>query len=108
MFLVECHSYPRLGAVVINADNNLITAAHIGRIIWIIQIIRRTTNTAKVEPECREGVGEQLERMKELCKERDRLYEKQNDLREKGRKLKGCWNNRNMGYGGGRAPWFLW
>lgn len=30
-----------------------------------------------------EGVREQLERMKVLCKERNSLYEKQNDLRGK-------------------------
>ena len=35
----------------------------------------------KIEPECREGVRERLERMKALCKERNDLYEKQNDLR---------------------------
>ena len=35
----------------------------------------------KIEPECREGVREKLERMKELCKERNDLYEKQNDLK---------------------------
>ena len=40
----------------------------------------------KIEPDCREGVRAQLERMKELCKERNNLYEKQNDL--KGRKYK--------------------
>lgn len=40
----------------------------------------------KIEPDCREGVREQLERMKELCKERNSLYEKQNDL--KGQKQK--------------------
>ena len=40
----------------------------------------------KIEPDCREGVRAQLERMKELCKERNNLYEKQNDL--KGRKWK--------------------
>ncbi|MDE7249934.1 MAG: hypothetical protein K2N82_08620 [Lachnospiraceae bacterium] len=40
----------------------------------------------KIEPDCREGVRTQLERMKELCKERNRLYEKQNDL--KGQKQK--------------------
>ena len=34
----------------------------------------------KIEPDCREGVWAQLEHMKELCKERKRLYEKQNDL----------------------------
>ena len=40
----------------------------------------------KIEPDCREGVREQLERMKEVCKERNNLYEKQNDL--KGQKQK--------------------
>ena len=35
----------------------------------------------KIEPECREGVREKLARMKELCKERNSLYEKQNDLK---------------------------
>ncbi len=34
----------------------------------------------KIEPGCREGVRAQLERMKELCKERNNLYEKQNDF----------------------------
>lgn len=29
----------------------------------------------KIEPECREGVWERLERMKVLCKERNELYE---------------------------------
>lgn len=46
--------------------------------------IRKLTREYKqIEPKCREGVREQLERMKELCKERDGLYEKQNDLRGK-------------------------
>lgn len=40
----------------------------------------------KIEPECREGVREKLVRMKEICKERNSLYEKQNDL--KGQKWK--------------------
>ena len=40
----------------------------------------------KIELECREGVQEKLERMKKLCKERNSLYEKQNDL--KGQKWK--------------------
>ncbi len=40
----------------------------------------------KIELDCREGVWAQLERMKELCKERNNLYEKQNDL--KGQKWK--------------------
>ena len=46
--------------------------------------IRKLTGEYKrIESKCREGVKEQLERMKELCNERDRLYEKQNDLRGK-------------------------
>ena len=36
---------------------------------------------------CREGVREELERMKELCKERDELYEKQNDLKGQKKKI---------------------
>lgn len=40
----------------------------------------------KIEPDYREGVRTQLERMKELCKERNNLYEMQNDL--KGQKWK--------------------
>lgn len=44
--------------------------------------IRNLTGEYKqIEPECREGVRERLERMKALCKERNELYEKQNDLR---------------------------
>lgn len=34
-------------ACVINADNKMITLAHIGRIIWIYQIIKRTTSTTE-------------------------------------------------------------
>ena len=34
-----------------------------------------------IEPDCRERVRAQLKRMKELCKERNNLYEKQNDLK---------------------------
>lgn len=45
--------------------------------------IRSLTGEYKrIEPDCREGVRAQLERMKELCKERNNLYEKQNDLKE--------------------------
>lgn len=40
-----------------------------------------------IEPDCREGVRAQLERMKELCKERNNLYEKQNDLKGQKRKI---------------------
>ena len=50
-------------------------------------VIRNLTGEYKqIEPDCREGVKEKLERMKELCKERNSLYEKQNDL--KGQKWK--------------------
>lgn len=49
--------------------------------------VRNLTGEYKrIEPDCREGVRAQLERMKSLCKERDSLYEKQNDL--KGQKQK--------------------
>ena len=34
-------------ARVINTDNKMITLAHIGRIIWIYQIIKRTANTTE-------------------------------------------------------------
>lgn len=50
-------------------------------------VIRNLTREYKrIEPDCREGVKEKMERMKELCKERNSLYEKQNDL--KGQKWK--------------------
>ena len=45
------------------------------------EIRNLTGEYKKIEPECREGVRERLERMKALCKERNELYEKQNDLR---------------------------
>ena len=49
--------------------------------------IRSLTGEYKeIEPDYREGVRAQLERMKEPCKERNNLYEKQNDL--KGQKQK--------------------
>ena len=41
-----------------------------------------TREYKKIEPDCREGVRAQLERMKELCKERNSLYEKHNDFKE--------------------------
>lgn len=41
----------------------------------------------KIEPECREGIRDKLERMKELCKERNSLYEKQNELKGQRNKL---------------------
>lgn len=41
----------------------------------------------KIEPECREGIRDKLERMKELSKERNSLYEKQNELRGQRDKL---------------------
>ena len=50
-------------------------------------IIRNLTREyKKIEPDCREGVRTQLERMKERCKERNNLCENQNDL--KGQKQK--------------------
>lgn len=50
-------------------------------------VIRNLTGEYKqIEPECREGIKEKLDRMKELCKERNSLYEKQNEL--KGQKWK--------------------
>ena len=50
------------------------------------EICSLTGEYKRIEPDCREGVRAQLERMKSLCKERDSLYEKQNDL--KGQKQK--------------------
>lgn len=50
-------------------------------------VIRNLTKEYKqIESDCRDGVKEKLDRMKELCKERNSLYEKQNDL--KGQKWK--------------------
>ncbi len=44
--------------------------------------IRKLTGEyKKIGPDYREGVRAHLERMKELCKERNNLYEKQNDLK---------------------------
>ena len=62
--------------------------------IFVSEQIKTNNNTIrnltgeykKIEPDCREGVRAQLERMKEFCKERNNLYEKQNDL--KGQKQK--------------------
>ena len=41
----------------------------------------------QIEPDYREGVRAQLERMKKLCKKRNNLYEKQNDLKEQKQKV---------------------
>ena len=50
--------------------------------------IRSLTGEYKrIERACREWVRVQLERMKALCKERDSLYEKQNDLRGQKQKI---------------------
>ena len=50
--------------------------------------IRSLTGEYKqIEPECREGITEKLERMKKLCEERNSLYEKQNELRGQRKKL---------------------
>ena len=46
--------------------------------------IRKLTGEYKrIESKYREGAREELERMKDLCNERDSLYEKQKDLRGK-------------------------
>lgn len=45
-------------------------------------VIRNLTREYKqIESDCREGVKEKLDRMKELCKERNSLYEKKNELK---------------------------
>ena len=50
--------------------------------------IRGLTGEYKqIEPECREGIREKLERMKKLCEERNSLYEKQNELKGRREKL---------------------
>lgn len=50
--------------------------------------IRSLTGEYKqIEPECREGVREKLERMKKLCEEKNDLYEKQNELKGRREKL---------------------
>ena len=50
--------------------------------------IRSLTEEYKqIEPECREGVKEKLERMQKLCEERNSLYEKQNELKGRREKL---------------------
>ena len=59
---------------------------NIGRIVIMEFKAQDSTAFDDIEPDCWEGVKAQLERMKSLCKERDSLYEKQNDL--KGQKQK--------------------
>ena len=50
--------------------------------------IRSLTGEYKqIEPECREGIREKLERMKQLCKERNDLYRQQNELKGQREKL---------------------
>ena len=50
--------------------------------------IRSITGEYKrIEPDCREGVRTQLEHMKSLCKERENVYEKQNDLKWQKQKI---------------------
>ena len=51
----------------------------------------------KIEPDCREGVKAQLERMKELCQERNNLYKIQNDLKGQKYKIKNRWNDKKYG-----------
>ena len=48
--------------------------------------IRELTGKYKqIELGCRDGVQEKLEQMKEVCRERDNLFEQQNDLKERQR-----------------------
>ncbi len=70
--------------------------------------IRNLTREYKeIEPDCREGVWAQLERMKELCKERNSLYEKQNDLKGKKWEIEKSFGTiRNVGCGGCHALYF--
>lgn len=63
--------------------------------VCVSEKIKKNNNTIrnltgeykKIEPDCREGIREKIERMKAICKERDALYEKQNDLKGKKWKL---------------------
>lgn len=41
----------------------------------------------RIEPECREGIREKLERMRKLCEERNELYDRQNELKGKRERL---------------------
>ena len=50
-------------------------------------IRKLTKEYKKIEADCREGVRAQLERMKELCKGRNSLYEMQNDLKWQKQKI---------------------
>ena len=79
------------------AETDLYTDREVQNLIdWVClsEQIKENNNTIrnltgeykKIEPDCREGVRAHLERMKELCKERNNLCGKQNDL--KGRKWK--------------------
>ena len=73
----------------IKENNNTSRRSRSQRIKCTFLLIKENNNTIrsltgeykKMEPDCREGVRAQLERMKELCKERNNLYEKQNDLK---------------------------
>lgn len=50
--------------------------------------IRKLTGEYKrIEPDCRQGVREQIERMRALCEDRDSLYDKQNNLRGQKQKI---------------------
>ena len=63
--------------------------------ICISEQIKQNNNTIrnltdeykKIEPECQDGIRDKLERMKELCKERNSIYEKQNELKGQRDKL---------------------
>ena len=45
------------------------------------EIRNQTEEYKEIEPECKEGGRERLERMKAFCKERNELHEKQNGLK---------------------------
>ncbi len=76
--------------------------------VCLSELIKENNNTIrnltreykKIEPDCREGVRAQLERMKELCKERNSLYEKQNDLKGQKQQIESVGAIRNVGRGG--------
>lgn len=70
-------------------------------------IIRNLTGEyKKTEPDCREGVRAQLERLKELCKERNNLQEKQNDLKGQNGILRSRRNDKKCGVWRLPCPYF--
>ena len=71
--------------------------------------IRSITGEYKrIEPDCREGVRTQLEYMKSLCKERESLYEKQNDLKGQKQKIERALERWGFGAWRRLCPISLW